>query len=163
MTTNVVAYTIHIYSLMILEVRNLKCMLLGWNQGVVQAVLPLQASEKNPFSYLFPLLWFMALSAIFKVSRVVSSILSLFFYHIAFSVTVKPSPAFLLKGHLWLYLWSIRWSRIMSLDLALVRVLWKSNRRYRDPYTQSHELAHVVLEVGKSHSLQAEDPGKLLI
>lgn len=107
MTTNVVAYTIHIYSLMILEVRNLKCMLLGWNQGVVQAVLPLQASEKNPFSYLFPLLWFMALSAIFKVSRVVSSILSLFFYHIAFSVTVKPSPAFLLKGHLSLHLESI--------------------------------------------------------
>lgn len=55
----------------------------------------------------FPTFWFMALSAIFKVSRVVSSILSLFYYHIAFSVTVKPFPAFLLKGHLSLHLESI--------------------------------------------------------
>lgn len=49
----------------------------------------------------------LAPSTIFKVSRVLSSILSLFYRHIAFSVTRKPPPAFLLKGHLSLHLGSI--------------------------------------------------------
>lgn len=88
----------------LLEVRNLKCMSLGQNQGVVRGMRPLAGFREGSVFSPFPIS--LAPSTISKVSRVLSSILSLFYCHIAFSVTRTPPPAFLLKGHPSLHLGS---------------------------------------------------------
>lgn len=43
--TNLVAYTIEIYSLTVLETTSLKCVLWGSNQGVGRAMLPPRALD----------------------------------------------------------------------------------------------------------------------